>query len=82
MEATTRIVEKDGSRLVEVRLSAPLYDPETERWFMEYLHKASGVAYMEFDEAKRRLVGYGVWEPWWEQFRFWLEVSIYDGLEK
>lgn len=41
-----------------------------------------GVAYMEYDTKTRRLAGYGVWEYAWENFRFWLEVAIYDSFER
>jgi len=77
---TVKLEERAGSKMVCVRFDGPL-TPEDERWFLEYLHKSSGVAYMEMDKDTRRLMGYGVWEPWWEQFRFWLGVSMLGGAE-
>lgn len=72
---TVAITEEQVGKMVRVRLGSML-DHNTERWFSEFLMKASGVAYLEYDTQTMRLAGYGVWEPYWENFRFWLEVGL------
>jgi hypothetical protein len=81
METETKVVERDGSKVVEVRLGTTL-SREDEVWFLRYLTKAEGVAYMEHRKDTMRLAGYGVWEYAWDNFRFWLGVSIYSSYEK
>ena len=78
-DAVTKIVERQGSKVVDVMLAAPL-SPEMERFLGEYLMRAEGVAYLTYHEEKMHLAGYGIFERYWEQFRFWLGVAIYDSL--
>lgn len=72
--ATTKVVDRQGGRCVEVVLD-PL-EPEFERWLMTNLVGTKlGVAYIQVHEDTGRLTGYGVWEPWWENFLFWMAVA-------
>jgi hypothetical protein len=76
MAADIKVETRQGSRCVCVRLTEPL-DPFLERHLERYLNKASGVAYVEYTVTlPMRLIGFGVWEPWYEGFRFWLGVSL------
>lgn len=59
-----------------VRVTLGQLDPSIEYWFCERLSKMAGVAYMEFDANTHRLRGYGVHEPYWETFRFWLAIGL------
>jgi hypothetical protein len=59
--------------VVRVLLNTEL-DHETERWFAEYLYKKSTAVIV--DQKTMRLRGYEVPEREWEQFRFWLGVSL------
>jgi hypothetical protein len=71
---TTKVVDRQGGRCVEVRLG-PM-EPEFERWLMANLMSSKlGVAYVEVHKDTRKLTGYGVWEPWWENFLFWMSVA-------
>lgn len=82
MDATVRVTEEAGGwKMMRVSLTERL-SRETEQWFVEYLSKAEGVAYTEFDTSEQwpRLAGYGVWEPNWSNFQFWLGVLVLGGL--
>jgi hypothetical protein len=73
LETKSKIVNRE----VQVELGRNL-EPSVECWFLEYLNKYA--SYITVNTVTRRLIGYGIPLSEWENFRFWLGISLMDRL--
>lgn len=78
MNNTTTVEIEEDDKQINVKFTDPISDRQLEHWFEKYLTKAEGVTYIAYNSDTHRLAGYGVLKPYWDNFRFWIGVALYE----